>query len=82
MADPKWSVALTIFAAALNRARAQDQVEDICYGTESVVVAVIGTLIVTLGLLTAGLFLYRSYWKTREGTLLPPPINYDRGVRR
>lgn len=67
MADPKWSVALTIFAAALHRARAQDQVEDICYGTESVVVAVVGTLIVTLGLLTAGLFLYRSYWKTREG---------------
>ncbi|EEB16772.1 hypothetical protein Phum_PHUM436610 [Pediculus humanus corporis] len=45
---------------------AQDQVEDGCYGAESVVVAVIGTLIVTLGLLAGGLFLFKNYWRNRD----------------
>lgn len=66
MARERISISLALFAFQLSQASAQDQV-DICYGPEGVVVAVIVTFLVTLALLAAGLFMYKTYWKSRQG---------------
>lgn len=59
---------IAVAACLLPQALAQDE-EELCYGAGSIVGAVIGTLLITLGCL-AGTFFWKNIYKDREGELM------------